>query len=101
MYYGGDLASRLKGILHGSLVISTSRKRCLASTLIQKAPHLRTGGYVIDFWGLGYEVVEKIGLRTELDSVGDEVREVRLVDIHGNKVAGFGPDGLRRSVAGP
>ncbi len=24
-------------------------------TLIEKAPRLRTGGYVIDFWGVGYK----------------------------------------------
>lgn len=24
--------------------------------LFEKSPHLRTGGYVIDFWGLGYDL---------------------------------------------
>ena len=23
-------------------------------TIVEKAPHLRTGGYIIDFWGLGF-----------------------------------------------
>jgi 2-polyprenyl-6-methoxyphenol hydroxylase-like FAD-dependent oxidoreductase len=69
-------------------------------TLIEKAPQLRTGGYVIDFWGPGYEVAEKMGLRPQLESTGYEVREVRLVDRHGTKVGGFGVDGLRRSAGG-
>lgn len=69
-------------------------------TLIEKAPQLRTGGYVIDFWGPGYEVAEKMGLRPQLDSVGYKVGEVRLVDRHGAKVGGFGVDGLRRSADG-
>ena len=69
-------------------------------TLIEKAPRLRTGGYVIDFWGPGYEVAEKMDLRPQLDSVGYAVREVRLVDKHGTKVGGFGTDGLRRSANG-
>lgn len=69
-------------------------------TLIEKAPQLRTGGYVIDFWGPGYEVAEKMGLRPRLKSIGYEVREVRLVDEHGAKVGGFGVDGLRRSADG-
>jgi 2-polyprenyl-6-methoxyphenol hydroxylase-like FAD-dependent oxidoreductase len=30
--------------------------------LVERAPHLRTGGYVIDFWGLGFDVAEKMGL---------------------------------------
>jgi 2-polyprenyl-6-methoxyphenol hydroxylase-like FAD-dependent oxidoreductase len=55
---------------------------------------------VIDFWGPGYEVAEKMGLRTELDAIGYRVREVRLIDGHGLKVGGFGVDGLRRSAGG-
>ena len=31
-------------------------------TLIEHAPALRSGGYVIDFWGLGYEIAERMGL---------------------------------------
>ena len=29
--------------------------------LIEQAARLRTGGYVIDFWGVGYDVAEKMG----------------------------------------
>jgi 2-polyprenyl-6-methoxyphenol hydroxylase-like FAD-dependent oxidoreductase len=69
-------------------------------TLIEKAPRLRTGGYVIDFWGPGYAVAEKMGLRPQLESAGYAVREVRIVDGHGTKVGGFGVDGLRRFADG-
>ena len=31
-------------------------------TLVEKSPSLRTNGYVIDFWGLGFDVVEKMGI---------------------------------------
>ncbi|MGB5151932.1 MAG: hypothetical protein WBN99_18840 [Mycobacterium sp.] len=31
-------------------------------TLIEVAPKLRTGGYVIDFWGLGYKVACRMGI---------------------------------------
>ena len=31
-------------------------------TLIEQAAVLRTGGYVIDFWGLGDEIAERMGL---------------------------------------
>jgi hypothetical protein len=31
-------------------------------TLVESAPALRTGGYVIDFWGLGYDIAERMGL---------------------------------------
>ena len=31
-------------------------------TLVEAAPRFRTGGYVIDFWGLGYTIAEKMGV---------------------------------------
>jgi YD repeat-containing protein len=51
---------------------------------------------VIDFWGPGFAVAEKMGLRAQLESTGYAVREVRLVDRRGAKVGGFGVEGLRR-----
>ena len=30
--------------------------------LFEKAPAPRTGGYVIDFWGLGYDLAERMGI---------------------------------------
>ena len=29
--------------------------------LIEESPQLRSGGYVIDFWGLGYDIAERMG----------------------------------------
>ena len=34
--------------------------------LFEKAPKLRAAGYVIDFWGSGYDIAEKMGLFPEL-----------------------------------
>ncbi|HMM91213.1 FAD-binding domain [Bradyrhizobium sp.] len=59
-------------------------------TLIERVPHLRTGGYVIDFWGLGYDIAERMGLIAEINRVGYHVREVRIVDDRGRRVTGFG-----------
>ena len=39
-------------------------------TLVEQAPQLRTGGFVIDFWGAGFDVAEKMGLIPELMSKG-------------------------------
>lgn len=58
-------------------------------TVVERAPQLRTGGYVIDFWGLGYDIAEKMGLLPELRQIGYDVRELRLVDARGRKVGGF------------
>ena len=37
------------------------RKHGFAPTLVECAPTLRTGGYVIDFWGLGYDIAKEWG----------------------------------------
>jgi 2-polyprenyl-6-methoxyphenol hydroxylase-like FAD-dependent oxidoreductase len=69
-------------------------------TLIEQAPHLRTGGYVIDFWGVGYQVAERMGLEPALRTLGYAVQEVRLVDSQGRSVSGFSVDAFRRLTGG-
>jgi 2-polyprenyl-6-methoxyphenol hydroxylase-like FAD-dependent oxidoreductase len=69
-------------------------------TLIEKAPRLRTGGYVVDFWGGGYAVAERMGLTAELHAAGYAVREVRLVDQNSRRVGGFSAEPFRRNVDG-
>jgi 2-polyprenyl-6-methoxyphenol hydroxylase-like FAD-dependent oxidoreductase len=59
-------------------------------TLIERAPSLRTGGYVVDFWGLGYEIAERMGLTREINRIGYHMREMRIVDDRGKRVTGFG-----------
>ncbi|MGA9486903.1 MAG: FAD-binding domain [Methylocella sp.] len=59
-------------------------------TLIERAPALRTGGYVIDFWGLGYDIAERMGLARDINRVGYHMREMRIVDDRGKRVTGFG-----------
>jgi 2-polyprenyl-6-methoxyphenol hydroxylase-like FAD-dependent oxidoreductase len=57
--------------------------------LVEEAPRLRQGGYVVDFWGVGYDIAEKMGLLPAIRSRGYQVREVRFVDRHGHRVGGF------------
>ena len=59
-------------------------------TIIEHAPGLRSGGYVIDFWGLGYDIAELMGIGDELNHDGYHIREMRIVDERGKRVAGFG-----------
>ncbi|BCM21020.1 FAD-binding domain [Mesorhizobium sp. J8] len=61
-------------------------------TLIERAPQLRTGGYVIDFWGLGYDIASWMGLEADINRVGYHVREMRIVGENGKRVGGFGTD---------
>src|SRR5581483_3131458 len=69
------------------------------STLVERAPRLRTGGYVIDFWGAGFEVASRMGLLPDLVRRGYAVREVRVVDRHGRKVSGFPAAAFARAVS--
>ncbi|MCC7023520.1 MAG: FAD-binding domain [Thermomicrobiales bacterium] len=69
-------------------------------TLIEKAPRPRTGGYLIDFWGVGYEVAERMGLAPALRDIGYPVQEVRLVDDQGRRVSGFPVAPFRRALHG-
>ena len=59
-------------------------------TLVERAPGLRNGGYVIDFWGLGYDIAERMGLAGEINRIGYHAREMRIVDDLGKRVTGFG-----------
>ena len=66
--------------------------------LIEKAPQFRTGGYVVDFWGVGYEVAERMGILPEVREHGYAFREVRIVDERGRKAGGFSTGVLRQSM---
>lgn len=69
-------------------------------TLIEKAPRLRTGGYVVDFWGGGYAVAERMGLTDELQTAGYAVQEVRLVNEDSRRVGGFSTEPFGRNLDG-
>jgi 2-polyprenyl-6-methoxyphenol hydroxylase-like FAD-dependent oxidoreductase len=49
-------------------------------TLLERASALRTSGYVIDFWGLGYDIAEKMRLLPDILREGYHVQEVRIVE---------------------
>lgn len=71
-----------------------------APTILERAPTLRSGGYVIDFWGLGYDIAEKMGLLPQLCRAGYYVKDVRIVDAHGNRISGFGTKVFNELTAG-
>lgn len=49
-------------------------------TLIESAPAFRNGGYMIDFWGTGYRVAERMGIASELRAAGYDIGHLRSVD---------------------
>ena len=69
-------------------------------TLIEHAATLRAGGYVIDFWGLGYDIAERMGLAGDIERIGYHIREMRIVDDRGERVTGFGTKIFRELTGG-
>ncbi|HEY8254331.1 MAG TPA: FAD-dependent monooxygenase, partial [Rhizomicrobium sp.] len=69
-------------------------------TLVERAPAPRQGGYVIDFWGKGYDIAEKMGLAPQLERDGYHVKEVRLLDHEGHRAGGFGVEVFSRLTGG-
>lgn len=69
-------------------------------TIVEKAPKLRTGGYIIDFWGAGYEIAARMGLLSQLQRTGYRVREVRVVNRLGHRISGFSMDVFGRKAVG-
>jgi len=68
--------------------------------LVESAPQLRRGGYVLDFWGVGYEIADRMGLIPRIRAAGYQVREVRFVDRYGRKRGGFSTKGFDRLLNG-
>ena len=68
--------------------------------LIEESPQLRSGGYAIDFWGVGYDIAEKMGLLPRIRELGYQVRELRYVNRQGSKSGGFSVDVFRRMTNG-
>jgi 2-polyprenyl-6-methoxyphenol hydroxylase-like FAD-dependent oxidoreductase len=68
--------------------------------LVEQSPQLRSGGYVIDFWGIGYDIAEKMGLITRIRELGYQIKEVRFVNEKGKKSGGFYTDVFVRMTNG-
>jgi 2-polyprenyl-6-methoxyphenol hydroxylase-like FAD-dependent oxidoreductase len=68
--------------------------------LVEQAPALRTSGYVVDFWGIGYDIAEQMGILGEIRALGYQVREVRYVDRRGRRSGGFDVDVFDRMTDG-
>ena len=66
-------------------------------TLVERAHGLRRGGYLIDFWGTGFDVAEMMGLVPRLLSEGYRIAEARDVAADGHRVASLD---TQRFVAG-
>lgn len=59
--------------------------------LLESAPELRRGGYLVDFWGAGFEVADRMGIADRVQAAGYRMREVREVDERGRRILSLDP----------
>ncbi len=68
--------------------------------VLEQAAGPRTSGYMIDFFGPGYDAAERMGVLPRLLDLGYRVEEAAYVDSRGRRVAGLRFDRLARAVDG-
>lgn len=69
-------------------------------TLVERSPELRRGGYLIDFWGAGFDVADQMGIVPEVIRRGYHLREVRQVGDDEQRITAFDPELFVRGTDG-
>ncbi|MFJ9543787.1 FAD-dependent monooxygenase [Streptomyces sp. NPDC101225] len=85
---GLTLAGRLHNVLGWDVVV------------VERAPRPRTEGYMIDFFGPGYDAAEAMGVLPWLQELGYPVSEAAFLDDRGRCRARLGYDRFARSLDG-
>ncbi|WP_158841622.1 FAD-dependent oxidoreductase [Saccharothrix deserti] len=68
--------------------------------VVERAPAPRSTGYMIDFFGPGYDAAERMGVLPRLRELGYRITKAGYVDEHGRLVGGIGFDRFARAVGG-
>jgi 2-polyprenyl-6-methoxyphenol hydroxylase-like FAD-dependent oxidoreductase len=74
------------------------RHRGFEPVLIEQAAQFRKGGYMIDFWGIGFDVAERMKLIPQLRDIGYLIDRVKFVNDRGRTRSGFDADILRHAL---
>lgn len=69
-------------------------------TIIESAPSVRGGGYMIDFWGLGYDVAERMGIIEPLSRAHYNVAKLDFVDENNRIRSSFRIERMREAMGG-
>ncbi|MET7481638.1 FAD-dependent oxidoreductase [Streptomyces sp. NPDC005538] len=85
---GLSLAGRLHNVLGWDVVV------------LEKAPRPRTEGYMIDFFGPGYDAAEAMGVLPWLEELSYPVSETAFMDEYGRCRARLGYDRFARPLNG-
>jgi 2-polyprenyl-6-methoxyphenol hydroxylase-like FAD-dependent oxidoreductase len=74
------------------------RQRGFEPVLVERAPSFREGGYMIDFWGVGFDVAEQMKLIPRIRGVGYVIDQIRFVNENGAATSEMGGDLFRRAL---
>jgi 2-polyprenyl-6-methoxyphenol hydroxylase-like FAD-dependent oxidoreductase len=69
-------------------------------TVLERAPGLRSGGYMLDFFGPGYEAAEALGVIDALKARGDDVEHVDFVNADGRLGSSMDYGRMRQAAGG-
>jgi 2-polyprenyl-6-methoxyphenol hydroxylase-like FAD-dependent oxidoreductase len=67
-------------------------------TVIEQAPKFRSGGYMIDFWGVGYQVAKRMGIEDPIRATGYRIEWLRSVGAGGGIKADLDVNVFRRMI---
>ncbi|RDZ28061.1 FAD-binding domain [Lysobacter silvisoli] len=95
----------MKVVINGAGIAGTALAYWLGKQghdvhLIEQAPAPRTGGYVLNLWGVGYDAAEKMGLLPRLQQLQYHSEHLRMVDRHGRTSGGYPPQVLLQLTRG-
>jgi 2-polyprenyl-6-methoxyphenol hydroxylase-like FAD-dependent oxidoreductase len=89
---GGGIAGLTLGIL--------LKGKGWEPTIIERDPAMRTEGYVIDFFGTGWDVAERMGLVNELQKITYPIHHLRYVDANGRPYLSLPVESVRKALNG-
>ena len=84
----------MKVVINGAGIAGTALAYWLSKLghevlLVERASELRTGGFVVNLWGVGYDALERMGLLQSLLELQHHSDELRMVDRSGRTSGGY------------
>ncbi|APC96348.1 FAD-binding domain [Francisella frigiditurris] len=68
--------------------------------LFEKASELRKGGYIVDFWGSGYDIVEKMGILPDLESKSYNIKTLKCFNGKGKNSSNVDMEAMSKETFG-
>ncbi|MEO7047325.1 MAG: FAD-binding domain [Ferruginibacter sp.] len=69
-------------------------------TIIEVYPTRRTGGYMIDFMGTGYDVAERMGIVESIKETGYQINKINIVNKKSSEIGSVQGDIFQKAYAG-